>query len=135
MAFTESEKSQIRRYLGFSGGYRDRSYILESMLDVVGDNTVDAEYARELLAGIVAVDEAMANTGTSGNASTYGSIKQVDEISFHPITAESTGVTIIAGYKYGEVLIERLRALLGVDLQGHYFRGTFNRSVFFGPGI
>lgn len=126
MAFTASEKRQIRSYLGYSGGFRDRGVRLESMMNVVGEQTEEATYARSLLTQIAAVDTALAASGSSSTAATYGALKKVDEIEFHPVTGDSGSgsSSTIAGRDWGEILIERLRALFHVELAGRYFRTT-----------
>lgn len=124
MAFTNSEKRSIRSYLGYSGGFRDRGVRLESMMTVVGDQTEEAAYARTILTALADVDTSLASGGTGSSAS-YGTLKKVDEVEFYPID-ESGGsaTTILAGIAYGEVLIERLRSLFDVPLNGHYYRAS-----------
>ncbi len=132
MAFNSSEKRQIRSYLGRSGGFRDSDYVLESMMDVVGAQVDESAYARELLASIADVDASLAGSG-SGSSATYGAVKKVDEIEFHPLSSGESGTTTLSGVSYGEVLIERLRALFGVELTGRYFRSSACNQFFFGP--
>lgn len=128
MAFTASEKRQIRSFLGYSGGFRDRGVRLESMMDVVGSQAEESAYARELLDQIAEVDEALNDTGTSATSTaTYGALKKVDEVEFWPVTetsGASSAASTIVGRDWGEILIERLRALMGVELGGRYFRKT-----------
>ena len=123
MAFTLAEKRSIRSYLGMSGGFRDSDYVLESMMDVVGAQVEESAYARDLLTKIAAVDDAInTGTGSSGGAS-FGGLKKVDEIEFwSPKDSQGAITTTLSGVDYGEVLIERLRALFGVELAGRYFR-------------
>ena len=130
--FTATEKMKIRRYLGYSGGYRDSTISLESMMTVVANQVDEAAYARELLVSIAAVDTALASSGSSSSA-TYGAVKKVDEIEFHPITSGSGSTSTLSGVEYGEVLIERLRALFGIELAGRYFRSSPSTHFFFGP--
>lgn len=135
MAFTSSEKRQIRSYLGYSGGFRDYNVTLESMMDVVGSEVDESAYARTLLTGISDVDANLAGTGGGGSSATYGTIKKVDEIEFFPVTSGSGSSSTLSGIDYGEVLIERLRALFSVELAGRYFRSSSNKNFFFGPGV
>lgn len=131
MAFTSSEKRQIRSYLGYSGGYRDSTVSLESMLDVVASQVDEAAYARDLLTKIAAVDAALASSG-SGSSATYGAVKKVDELEFYDVTSSSGGTSTLSGVEYGEVLIERLRALFGVEMIGRYFRRS-SGNTYMGP--
>lgn len=134
--FTTAEKRQIRSYLGYSGGFRDSDYVLESMMDVVANQVDEAAYARDLLTKIAAIDTALGNTGVGGSSATYGAVKKVDEIEFYsPTVGTTTTSSSLSGIKYGEVLIERLRALLGVDLVGRYFRGGAAIQFHFGKGV
>ncbi len=119
--FTANEKMKIRRYMGRSGGFRDSDYVLESMMTVVANQVDEAAYARELLVSIAAVDTALATSGTSSSSATYGAVKSVDELSFYDVKDGSSGSSTLSGVAYGDVLIERLRALLGVGLTGRYF--------------
>lgn len=125
--FTSAEKRSIRSYLGYSGGFRDRGVRLESMMDVVGAQTDEAAYARDLLTKIAAIDTAIISGGSSSSA-TYGAIKKVDEIEFHPVTGDSASTSTLSGEDLGEVLIERLRALFDVPLNGKYFRSGFSNT-------
>lgn len=134
MAFTASEKRQIRSYLGYSGGYRDSTVSLESMLDVVASQVDEAAYARDLLTKIAAVDTALAAASSGGSSATYGAIKKVDEIEFFsPADSSGSTTSTVSGIAYGEVLIERLRALFGIELVGRYFRSSPSNGFFFGP--
>ncbi len=133
--FTSSEKRQIRSYLGYSGGYRDMGIALEGMMDVVANQVDEAAYARDLLTKIAAVDAAIDASGSSGGGGTYGAVKAVDEIEFYDVKSGASATTTLSGVKYGEVLIERLRALFGVDLAGRYFRNGPVSQFHFGPGV
>lgn len=124
MTFTASEKRSIRSYLGYSGGFRDRGIRLESMMDVVGAQVEESAYARVILTALAAVDAAIASSG-SGSGATYGALKKVDEVEFYsPEDSSGSTTSVLSGVTYGEVLIERLRALFGVDLAGRYFRSS-----------
>lgn len=131
--FTELEKMKFRRYLGYSAGYKDWNIALESMMDVVANQTEAAAYARELLISIADVDTSLAVTG-GGSSATYGAVKSVDEISFYDVKNGSSGNATLSGVAYGDMLIERLRSLFGVELAGRYFHSGATNSFFFGPG-
>lgn len=131
MAFSSSEKSQIRRYLGYSGGFRDLNYHLESMMDLLGADVDEAAYVRTLLTEIAAVDTAINTAGVGGAAATYGAVKKVDELEFHPLTIGQTGTSTLTGVSYGEVLINRLSLELGIGIEGYYFRRK--AAINFGP--
>jgi hypothetical protein len=131
VAFSPEEKRKIRSYLGYSGGFRDRGVRLESMMDVVGAQTDEYEYALTLLDQIDAVDTALNETGTTQTSTITGTgaLKKVDEVEYYApkdsvVNGEviSGATTAIVGRDWGEILIERLRALFGVELAGRYFR-------------
>ncbi len=143
MPFSSEEKRKIRSYLGYSGGFRDRGIRLESMMEVVGAQPDEYDYALTLLDQIEAVDTAMNSAGASSTStiSGTGALKSVDEISWYSPaesvvngTVVSSQSTAIVGRDWGEILIERLRALFGVDLAGHYFRKASRCSVPFRLG-
>ncbi len=94
------------------------------MMTVVGDQVEESAYARTLLTSLAAVDTAIA-AGGSGSGATYGALKAVDEVSFYaPSESDGASTTTLSGVSYGEVLIERLRALFDVPLNGRYYRTT-----------
>lgn len=131
MAFSSSEKRSIRSFLGYSGGFRDRGVRLESMMDVVGAQTDEAAYARTILASLADIDTALASSGSTSSA-TYGALKKVEEVEFFsPEQSGGATVSTLSGIEYGEVLIERLRALFDVPLNGRYYRtGMANTGPF-----
>jgi hypothetical protein len=64
MAFTNAEKTRLRRYLGFSELYRQVETRLESQLDALPTNNPDAEtQVRALLAKVDAVDTKIQSAG------------------------------------------------------------------------
>lgn len=60
MAFSNAEKTRIRRYLGFSELYRQIDTRLETQLDALPANNPDAEtQVRALLGRVGAIDDAI----------------------------------------------------------------------------
>lgn len=118
MAFTDTQKVSIRRYLGYPLGYYQLNTALESMMDKIGAIAVEKTAVETILTELVTVDAAVGTSGTS--TQTMGSLAQVDEIKWHPVTSDSQSVSIDA-LSRGKMLIERLRQCFGVPLMGRYF--------------
>jgi redox-regulated HSP33 family molecular chaperone len=127
MAFTDSQRDQIRRYLGYPAAFRDQTYQLESMMDTVGDNATEQASVEAILTELATVDAALAAAGTS--AQVMGALKAVDEIEFHAATG-STATDSMTAMKRAKMLVERLRQRFGVPLAGDYFgTGAFRSFV------
>lgn len=124
MAFTETQKDQIRRFLGYPGGFRDSNYRLESMLDTIGADSVEQSSVESILTELVTLDAAIA-TGATGAGGVYGAgaLKRVDEVEFYNVTGESgsTNAGLVTALRRAKMLVERLRQRFGVDLAGNYF--------------
>src|SRR6478735_11539331 len=106
MAFTETQKDQIRRYLGYPAAFRDQNYQLESMMDTVGANAVESASVVAILTELGTVDAVIAG----GGAVSYetGPLKAVDEIEFHAPSA-ITAADSVNAMKRARMLVERLR--------------------------
>jgi hypothetical protein len=122
MAFTATQQESIRQYLGFSAGWRDHHHKLESMLGLVGDGAERQATVEAILTELAAVDAALASSGAS--AAARGALKKVDEIEWHPITADDSGSTVTAKER-GQILIHRLARRFGFR-PGEYDAGYFD---------
>ena len=124
MAFTETQKDQVRRFLGYPGGFRDSNFRLESMFGTIGNDAVEQASVEALLTELYAIDTAIA-AGAASTAGTYGAggLKKVDEIEFYEIggSGSSGNAGLVTALKRGKMLIERLRQRFGVELAGNYF--------------
>lgn len=113
MAFTDSQKRDIRKYLGTPMGFYDLNTRLESMMNTIGANSTDQEEVETWLTRLAAIDLAL--TGSSSSSVSYGPLKQVDEVQFYePTDANSSGASI-GLIEQGRVLIDRLARAFGVD--------------------
>jgi hypothetical protein len=116
VAFTAAQKQKMRDYLGSASVYRDMQHRLEGAMDVVG---ADAEASAQVIVWLTRlqeIDDALfVNAGTSAGY-TYGTIAQVDEVKFHPITKDSNVATSanIGMQDQGCILINRIARNLGV---------------------
>lgn len=117
MAFTDTQKDQIRRYLGYPAAHRDQNYQLESMMDTVGANDVEKDTVIALLDEIAALDVIL---GSGLTAQSMGALKKVDEIEFYPAKG-NTEIDSMSAFSRAKILIERLRQRFGVPLAGYYF--------------
>lgn len=128
MAFTAAQKVSIRRYLGFPLGYYDLNSRLEGMMDTVGASAPEQAAVESILTELATIDAALATAGTA--TSSAGTLAQVDEIRWHPVTAESQSVSIDAMAR-GKMLINRLAASFGFktdELPSLYFAKGSSRG-------
>lgn len=121
MAFTATQKDQIRQYLGFAAGYYDLNTRFESMLDTVGADAVAQASVEAILTKLALVETAVASGGTSSSAT--GALKAItgDVEWFSP--EESAG-NVTSSRDYGNILINRLAARFGFtrdELPSDYF--------------
>jgi hypothetical protein len=119
MAFTETQKVSIRRYLGRPLGFYDLDPQLEGMMDKVGGSAVEQTAVETILTELVTIDAVIATAGAS--ASSTGSLKAITgDVEWYNTTTESNGASVDAMGR-GKMLIERLRQSFGVELYGRYF--------------
>jgi hypothetical protein len=120
MAFSETQKDQVRRFLGYPGGFRDSNYRLESMLDTIGSNAVEQASVEAILTELVTID---ATIGASSSTSTaaYGALKKVDEVEFYDANSSTGSNDTVTALRRAKMLVERLRQRFGVELAGNYF--------------
>jgi hypothetical protein len=126
MAFTSAQKRDIRKYLGVPFGFYDLNTRLESVMDLVGSNATDQAEVDEWLLRLTEIDDALVGVSGTGSGSggtttaTFGALKRVDEIEFHPPSdsdsggggGEATSLTLI---QQGRALIDRLARAFGVS--------------------
>lgn len=118
MAFTDTQKDQIRQYLGYPAAFRDQNYQLESMMDTVGANAIEQASVEAILTELATIDTALASSGSS--TASYGALKQVDEVQFYDISdASSTGT--VDTLARGKMLIARLARRFGIQPLADYF--------------
>jgi hypothetical protein len=120
MAFTETQKDQVRRFLGYPGGFRDSNYRLESMLDTIGSNSVEQASVEAILTELVAIDAAI-GTGSASATASYGPLKKVDEVEFYDSNSSTGSNDTVTALRRAKMLVERLRQRFGVELAGNYF--------------
>jgi hypothetical protein len=126
VAFTSSQKQQIRNYLGAPAVFVDMQHRLEGAMDAVGGNAEAVTHVTAWLTELAVIDDNLEVTsGGGGGSATYGSLKKVDEIEFYS-TSESGGstTTTVGAVDRGRMLIQRIARILGVaDVMpvGDYF--------------
>ncbi|HEY3497132.1 MAG TPA: hypothetical protein VGK73_20680 [Polyangiaceae bacterium] len=121
MAFNASQKALLRGYLGFPQAYLDLNSRFESAMDTVGNDSTAQARVEAIMSELAIIDAALATAGTA-TVST-GTLAKVDEIEWHPVTAESQSVSIDAQVR-GRMLINRLAAAFGFktdELPSLYF--------------
>jgi hypothetical protein len=111
--FSDTQKDQIRQYLGFAAGYYQYNTPLESMMDKIGLSTVEQSSVETLLTAIAAIDVAIANTVTSGFVT--GALKQVDkgDVEWYNFLESGGSEVLIPPKQRGKMLVGRLAKRFG----------------------
>ena len=121
MAFTATQKDQVRQYLGFAAGFYDLNTRLESMFDTIGADAVAQASVEAIMAKIVLVEAAVASGGTS--AATQGALKAITgDVEWY--SPDESGGAFTPNREYGRMLINRLAARFGFtreELPSDYF--------------
>lgn len=105
MAFTDTQKRDIRKYLGVPFGFYYLNHRLESGMGMIGENATDSAEIVAILTELATIDAALATAGTSANAT--GLLKQVDEVQFYD-GQQSAGYIAPGALQRGRTLIARL---------------------------
>lgn len=122
MAFSATQKKDIRKYLGVPFGFYYLTTRLESMMDLVGEDSVAQTEIETWLTRLAAIDTAL--TSSSASSVSYGALRKVDEIEFFEPSSDSDQGASIALIDQGRVLIDRIARALGVSdvlPHGDYF--------------
>ena len=109
MAFTDDQKTQIRRYLGFPDVFRASNTRLESAMDVIGGRSEVQSMIESDLAAITAIEAKLTDSLSSAG------IKKVDEIEFFEAGQRK------AIREEGRRLCGRLSITMGVPLVADAF--------------
>lgn len=122
MAFTDAQKAQIRRYLGFPDVFRYANTRLESAMDVVGGRAEVQAQVEADLAAITAVEAKLTEALTSAG------IKKVDEVEFFEAGQRK------ALRDEGRRMCSRLSITMGVPLAADAFGdGGYTGDDWMGP--
>lgn len=111
--FTDTEKTLIRLYLGFPNIWRDANPMLESAIDVVGNQPATVSLVQTLLTNIENADNQV------NQALLSAGIKKVDEVEFfgnHSGNSSSNDAR-----KNGRMWVNRLSIIFGVPIQNDVF--------------
>lgn len=117
MAFSDTQKDQVRQILGFAAGYYQYNTPLESMMDKIGLSAVEQASVETLLTQIAAIDTAIAGTVTTGFST--GSLKGVDKQDVEWYDYEQSGglAVLIPPKQRGKMLVGRLAKRFGYTIQ------------------
>lgn len=119
---TDTQKAQIRLYLGYSDVYRYKHYRLESILTNLSP---EAEILiADALAKLATIETTLLDAGTNG-----AGVKRVDEIWFFG-AFERTGVIRNIGRQY----VSRISITVGVPVYSDVFGKTGYLGDSFSPG-
>lgn len=127
MALTDTQKAQIRLYLGKPDNFRYKDTRLESVMDNVSP---DAEtQIASVLASLVTIEGLL----TTAITIAAGGVKRVDEITFFdPINGKTIG--FLNAQSAGKFFAGRLSIILGVPIENNAFGGSYGGDSFF-PGL
>lgn len=114
MAFTDTEKFEIRQYLGYPQVYRQANPRLESAIEVVGNDPVAVTKVQALLAKILQLEQFIDQRDVQ-----LSGIKSADnqEVEFF----EGTDTVLRNHYRQGNVYCAQLSKLFGVPCLGKFF--------------
>lgn len=104
MAFTESEKARIRRYLGFSQGFHDVDTRLEGQLGTLSPQEAE-DQVREILVKLAAIDAKLQSAA----------LNNLDLVKAEDVTFLNE-LQIIALQNYGRTLINQLAIIFNIDM-------------------
>lgn len=121
-SLTLTEKSEIRQFLGWPDGFRQKNTRLESVMDNLSDESIPS--IQSALAKIIAVDTALTNYSL-----TQAGIRKVDEIEFWEHTRLQQ---LLAA---GKRAINQLSIILGVPVNAPYFGTGGYPGDSFMPGL
>lgn len=118
MPFTDAQRDQIMRYLGYpalAAGTRYAGYYpIYSQIDLVGGDPVTQAPVEAILAELVTVDVAIAAGGSAAGAGTYGALKKVDEVEFYSAKDSLLQSSdVITAMKRAHMLVRRLAQRMG----------------------
>lgn len=138
MAFTDSQRDAIMRYLGYpavDAGTRYAAYYpVYSQIDLIGGSATTQAPVDAILTELAAVDVVLATAATTTSSS--GDLKQVDEIHFYP-TSESTTSGGVGAMSRARMLVKRLAQRMGGEelIVADYFgAGGFSLGGVFPAG-
>lgn len=126
MAFTDTQKVAIRRYLCIPLGRYQYNTVFESMLDKVGAVAEEKTAVESILTELATVAGKIATMGSASAAT--GLLKKVDEVEFYDRTGANAGA-FVTPVTYGRVLCRRLADCFGVEPNGDYFSARRNVSA------
>lgn len=123
MAFTDAQKAQIRRYLGYPDVYRQANPRLESALNLVGDRPDSKALIEADLAALMTLETKL----TAAQA--YGGLKRVDDIEFYPNAAQTKSLR-----DEGRRVVGRISITMGVAPAADVFgAGGYAGDSWMGP--
>lgn len=123
MAFTDSEKASIRRYLGFPDVFRYANPRLEGALDVVGSRPEAAALARTYLVELDAIMARVSGTESLSVLSMAG-IKKVDGENGVEFFGSASGQAVLKDVRrIGSLWVAQLSTLFGIPAVSDPFTG------------
>lgn len=132
MAFSETQKNQVRMFLGYSAGFRDATIRLESMFEVIGANPVEQASVEAILTELASIDVVLASAGQS--VSSQGAIRRADDVEFFS-EKDSASSNKTDATTRGRILVGRLARRFGVPaLEDYFAEFSGHRSAYINLG-
>lgn len=131
MAFTEAQRVDLRKYLGYPDVYRQYNPRLESAFDVIGGRPDTQASIEALMVKIAAVDLAFSN------ALSLAGLKRAEEVEWYQaMVGKGISAPMAAAMALGRILIGRLSTTFGVPVYSDYFGpGGYSGDAYMGPGM
>jgi hypothetical protein len=130
VAFTNTQKVSVRRYLSFPLGLYQYNTWFESMFDKIGGVLEEQAAVESILAELDAVDAALGQSALSG---AKGALKAVDEIEWY--APKDSMIKVVGLVERGHMLCKRLAQCFGDPIvaamqeRGDYFSSSSSVSV------
>lgn len=105
MAFTETQKVQLRKWLGYPALHRQVNTWLESAIDVVGGMPESQLEVEAILAKLATVDPSIDDSMTSAG------LKRAEDLEWYQGGAVMTGVA-----RVGQMYCQRLSTIFAIPL-------------------
>ena len=119
MAFTETQRVEIRHSLGYPDVFQGSNLRLESAIDVIGGRAEAQTKVEAILASIAAIDTELNPTNAEG-VWTQDGVKKADEVEFFG-TSGSGNASELEMRKRGRMYVARLSIIFGVPIAHDIF--------------
>lgn len=114
--FNDSEKFDIRHFLGYPQVYRQANPRLESAIDIVSNDPIAADKVRALLLQLAAIQTTINDKDVK-----VAGLKSVDDKEVEWYGDASGNVALTGHLKQGNYLCSQLSVIMGVPIENRIF--------------